>query len=367
MTTTEGGSDFDREIATLDLVEVAGDDASGWAVAAASSTSVVIDSPAAAALTGPSIAVSGRGHGFEATVELEVRSAVDGSRLYEGSTSAGNLGVLEPFATSVPLAGWDRVWIIARSAGGADGVASSFAAVPVTVTGPAEDATYLVTGVALDDVDGGLNLRSAPGADSDRIGVLEWGRPVVRTPDAYPVVVGDDVWWPVTASDGVAGWVNARFLARAGEIPGGALTAGAQAFLFATADPAIGGRWAPISDRTGFVVAADGAVVSLTPGALAEPSGWTSPVVGGASLVDLAAVPDALQAEAVITPFGASSTGAGPPEPEVQELANQVFAGLPGATVEYNGVDGLGHTLHLFFEQAPVGPRIVGAIIDLGR
>ena len=79
------------------------------------------------------------------------------------------------------------------------------------IPGPPAESTWMVVGVASDDV---LNIRAAPSATSAVIGELaptEFG--VTSTGEA--VAVSGSTWWQIK-SDRTCGWVNARFLAAQG-------------------------------------------------------------------------------------------------------------------------------------------------------
>ncbi len=65
--------------------------------------------------------------------------------------------------------------------------------------------------VALDDPDGGLNMRSAAGLDNDIVGVFSRSSELLSTGDC--LTIGTVEWWEVTTSDAtLTGWVSSRFL-----------------------------------------------------------------------------------------------------------------------------------------------------------
>ena len=65
--------------------------------------------------------------------------------------------------------------------------------------------------VALDDPDGGLNMRSAPGPTNSILNTFARGKELITTGECTPV--GTTEWWQVTTSDGgETGWVSSRFL-----------------------------------------------------------------------------------------------------------------------------------------------------------
>lgn len=65
--------------------------------------------------------------------------------------------------------------------------------------------------VALDDPDGGLNVRSAAGAQNDVLLTVARSKELITTGGCS--VVGTVDWWEVTTSDGsLTGWASSRFL-----------------------------------------------------------------------------------------------------------------------------------------------------------
>ena len=65
--------------------------------------------------------------------------------------------------------------------------------------------------VAIEDPDGGLNLREAPGANNSILATVERGNELIPTGECE--VVGSTAWWQVTNTDGsLIGWVSSRFL-----------------------------------------------------------------------------------------------------------------------------------------------------------
>lgn len=80
---------------------------------------------------------------------------------------------------------------------------------PTLAPSGASPEIYAVVGVAGDDV---LNVRAGPGVASPIVGTIpSYGMGVRVTGDGRPV--GESFWAPVVYGD-VAGWVNARYLAR---------------------------------------------------------------------------------------------------------------------------------------------------------
>lgn len=78
-----------------------------------------------------------------------------------------------------------------------------------TCDAPDGQARYV--DVALDDPDGGLNMRTAPGIDNVIIEVFPRSSEVITTGGCLTLVQVD--WWEVRSPDGTAsGWVSSRYL-----------------------------------------------------------------------------------------------------------------------------------------------------------
>lgn len=356
----EGGGEG-PEIAVLELAPVAIDDVDRWVVVEAKSNDVVIDAPLAnSEATGDALTVSGQGTGFEATVEVELRSATDGRRLSIIGTGAGNFGELAPYRSSIPLSGTDQAWVVVRSSGGADDVASSFAAVAITFMGSIDDTSYHVVRIDNDDPDGGLNLRAGPGSGNDVLTVLDQGAAVTRTVGALPTRNGSSVWWPVTTADGTTGWAASQFLAAVGTLSDQALADAAEQFLFVASNPEVAGPWIDVAPRLGFTVVDSGNQSEVSAANLQRPEGWTAslPGLGGSSLAELADVPSDFQTAQAIDVNGSANV-----DPSSAALMARYFGALPYVTVTYAATDGGPRTVHVVFEAAPTGePAIVGAI-----
>lgn len=71
--------------------------------------------------------------------------------------------------------------------------------------------TELYVDVALDDPDGGLNMRTAPGVENDIIGVFPRSSALITSGDC--ATLGTFDWWRVENVEGsLEGWVSSRFL-----------------------------------------------------------------------------------------------------------------------------------------------------------
>lgn len=85
-----------------------------------------------------------------------------------------------------------------------------------TTTAPVEtceapELTAFYVDVALDDPDGGLNVRSGPGTSNAVVDTFARGKELIPTGECE--VVGSTEWWAVNASDGFfLGWTSSRFL-----------------------------------------------------------------------------------------------------------------------------------------------------------
>ena len=83
-----------------------------------------------------------------------------------------------------------------------------------TILCDAPESANRYVDVALDDPDGGLNLRLDPGVDGDIIGVFPRSSEVVTTGECQTIGVTD--WWQVVPGEGQGedgiGWVSSSFL-----------------------------------------------------------------------------------------------------------------------------------------------------------
>ena len=82
---------------------------------------------------------------------------------------------------------------------------------PADADCPAAPAGLHVVDVAVDDPDGGLNVRAEPGVDAEIIAVIPPGEMVGAGGSC--TVVGDAQWWQIEGGpDPIAGWVSANYL-----------------------------------------------------------------------------------------------------------------------------------------------------------
>jgi hypothetical protein len=367
-TFTEGTTQRGIRVATLDLTDVELDEGPGWIVSRATSDQVEIDTPRSGAhLTGRSeLTASGQGSGFESTLDVEVRSATDGSLLVSAFTGGGQAEPA-PFEITLPLVGTERAWLKVSSAGGADGVASPFAAVPVSYVGSDDPTRYRVVRIGDDDPDGGLVVRAGPGTSNQRLAVVPAGGTVTRRPGAYPTRSRSTVWWPVTTG-GVEGWVASSYLAgpRASGISDAAYGDAALNLLAQAADPGLRPphlALSVLSARNGLTFAVDGELVHVSADEARRPGLWTTALdgLGGRSPQALLAVPDLGSIEITVDPGDLA-------QPDSQALAAGYFGGTAHATAHYRGSDGAGRRSHLFFTTGSDGSLAVfGVLVEIDQ
>jgi len=374
-------------IATLSLAETGTDgtvgDAGRFQVVEARSDQVVIDTPTAdAALTGQSeLMVSGRATGFEGLVEIELRSAADGSVLASKTATAGSLGELQPFGATLRLRGTERAWLIVRSSGGAEEAASAFAAVPVSYVGPDDGTDYRVVNIGPDDPDGGLNLRAAPSIKSASLAVIPPDTPVRRRSGAIPTVTGTTTWWPVVVPSSAGGtdlegWVASSYLAVVDRVDSqddeaslaARYWAASEAFIsFAASGVSGAGDELVFSPRLGLGVALNEAdPIELRPRrqADAELLATTHSRFADRSLAEIVVG----QGEAGATVDVVELTVGEPRfiHPASRRLAAGYFGGADYSTTDYTGIDGLARRTHLFFTSEPDAPAVVfGVIVEM--
>ncbi len=241
VTAVDEGEGVEIEVTTLELASRPMDNGEpGYTVISASTGAAVIDEPAPQmrltsddGLTDEGLTVAGTGHGFEGGLNIEVFASEDGVLLHRRPAMAGNFGESAPFSTTVPVAGDEFVWVVVESTGGLDAVAP-FSAVAVQYDAPLPSISYVVSGIEIDDPDGGLLLRRAPLDGSAAGNIVEAAIPagtggIVRRGDAASPVRANE-WWNVELPDGATGWVNSRYLTREGNVSEDSLAALADEF-----------------------------------------------------------------------------------------------------------------------------------------
>jgi len=383
-----------REVTALELGSVEMDDGSqGVVVIQALSPRIVIETPDPLAISsGPELAIVGQGEGFEGTVDAQLYSSNDGVWLARGFAQAGNFGVVAPFSMELPVSGPGPAWLVVQSAGGTETMLDPFSAVPVVIDAPLRGADHLITAIPLDDPDGGLVVRSLPGADGDELGVLPPGQSGIRKRSALSAFVGDgepsygdeaslgdgeewwNVWLPQPLGNGRQwGWVNSRYLAVVGEVPDDDLISIGEGFVaglrgddaafaalpWSTRDVAIG----LTSDvrRATAAQLADGEFWATTDTwVLPEDFGGTTEGTGREIFSPLQSLlgPDTAVGIAPGTdPTAASPFG------NHQALFATRFAGASYVQIADPANDGSGWvTINIFVIQRGAGPEIVGVV-----
>lgn len=360
---TEGTSDRGPLIATLTLSPVpeAGDD--HWVVTGATSDQVTIDQPGppiGERLDATELVVSGMGSGFEGDLDVELRSAVDGTILARQGAQGGALGPA-PYETTLDLVGTDRAWLVVRSGGGADGVAAAFAAIPLAFVGGPDYRPYSVVRIGPDDPDQGLVVRAGPGTGNPELDVVPAAGVVTRRSGAYPTLNGSTVWWPVTSPGGAEGWVAAWYLAgtsEPGDGPDAHLAAG-ERFLAELARVASGGPWTVVVDRPGFSLWTGGASVVVDPAEMGAPGAWLAEQaeLGGRSVVEVFDLPPDLEGVELV--WGADTVTVD------RHLVDGYFGGVPAVTATWVGLDGQARRAVVFWSVRPDGGLApIGALVE---
>ncbi len=283
-------------VTALELGSVEMDDGSqGVVVTQALSPRVVIESPEPLTTSsGSSLALTGQGEGFEGTVNAQLFSSNDGVWLAQGFAPAGNFGVVASFSVELPVSGSGPAWLVVQSAGGTNSKLEPFSAVPVVIDAPLFGPDHLVTAISLDDPDGGLVVRSLPGADGDELGTLPPGQSGIRKRSALSAFVGDgepnygeaaslgegeewwNVWLPQPLGNGRQwGWVNSRYLAVGGEVADDELISIGEAFVNGLRGD--DGAFAALPwSRRGVAVGLTSDVRRATAGQLADGAFWAA-------------------------------------------------------------------------------------------
>jgi hypothetical protein len=388
--TFENGEIGDVTVLQLGSVEL--DDGSpGVVVVQAVSPRVVIESPSLlSTTTGPMLSVSGQGEGFEATVDVELYSSDDGVWLSRQYASAGNFGVVAPFATELPVSGSGSAWLVVQSAGGTATRLEPFSAMPVVIDAPRAEPVHLVTSVSADDPDGGLVVRSLPGTDGEQLGVLPPGLSGVRKRAALSVFVGDgepiygepasaagEEWWNVWLPEPLAtgrdwGWVNSRYLTADVPAPVAELSAVGEGFVAGLRGDDQAFDVLPWSE-TGVTIGLPTDLRGATAQTLADPAFWGSTdswilpeaLVGtldGTPRVVFSPTQELLGPDTAVMVTVLGSLEASPFGNDNEILANR----FPGATVVQltdPANDGSGwRTINLFVARGPDGLEIVGVV-----
>lgn len=347
-------------VATLSLASVDG----GFAVVEAITETVVIEEVSEGDLSSGRLSVGGAGSGFESVVDVRVMSALDNRVLAVGSARAGNFGQSASFTTELPVVGAEHGWIVVSGGGGADGVIEPFAARPVSYRAGNDDADYTVVRIPADDPDGGLHLRVEPSTAGRSQGVIAPGAGGVRRTDRYPVLVGTELWWSVTA-DGKEGWVNSRFVASVEPVTEAQLIDLVQR-LGAGGAPFRPSADFPVTRRAKVAIGPLGRPTVIDPEMLLSTDGWTvtrslpaSEPAGGeieAGLVDLYQMDRWAGATIQVGADYASADDAA--------AARRYFGDLPMVAITPESSDSSGPRTFVFAESTPDGPEIIGLLVE---
>ncbi len=310
---------------------------------------------------GPMYPVQGRGHGFEATIDLRLH-AVEGVPETASHYATGDaFGEMVPFIGEHPVAGAGAGWVFAASSD-PSGAIAPFAAVPGGWdSGRTGDAR--VFRIRPDDPDGGLVLRADPDGGADRLGVIPAGE-VVETFET------EGAWVRVRDRRGVLGWAGSTFLtASDAVITDDELLAVGQAFerAFVTERTPEALAAVPWADDFVIPVGWTGAMVDFDAMALAAPSAdgvvvdWTIPedFTDEPQRLSLASFLGLEDREYDLLPrAGCCVYG------DQADIVDGWFAGLPTITFVDRKTSGW-QNVHLYVEPTAAGPRIVGVALEI--
>ena len=335
----------------------------GFAVAEAYAELIVIDAVFQGPADGPTMRIEGSGTGFESVLDIKVMAAFDNRVLGSGFVMAGNLGEPTPFTAEVDVVGDEHGWVVVSSSGGASGVIDPFAAKSVSFTSVADPNEYAVIGVAADDPDGGLVVRSGPGAGNDVVGVIPGGTTGLRRNAEFPVPVGTGTWWSVSTEDGLSGWVNSRYVASNEAVSADELASLASQLPFLVTEPA----GLPLIRRAPVAIGTIGDPLAETAARLQEGAGWTEKrsfpfpdSYGEPQETSLIALTDA-EGWADISPeIGGLYT-----YESVREAASVNFAGLSSIVFGPDNPTGPWAKTSVFVEDTPGQPEIVGIVVEV--
>ncbi len=357
----EGGvsTENDRVVATLAMANLG----EGFAVAEASSESVFIDAVFGGTGDDATMRIEGSGHGFESILDVEVMAAFDSRVLGTGYVGAGNFGEVEPFVAEVDVVGHEHGWVIVSSSGGADRVIEPFAAKPVSFESVPNRTDYAVVGVAADDPDGGLVVRSGPGTGYAEIAVLPGGTSGLTRSAEYPVQVGTSTWWSIVTPDGANGWVNSRFVASNEPIEAEALSLLASQVRFFVSNPLD----LPLTDRIPVAIGSIVDPITVSSDELTDLDGWTERRTFP--------MPEAY-GQPEETPLIALTMAEGwvDVEPEFdarysydanRSAAETYFAGLSSVVFTQESTSEPWTRTFVYAENTPGGPKIVGIVVEV--
>jgi len=252
-----------------------------FAVVAANSSSIRIESPAALSVVADSsMEVSGTGTDVAGPFGVQLISGNDGVKLLtQTAATVGSEGSMV-FETSLPVAGTEWAWVVVDSQTQTRGQMPAFSAVPLSIRAPLPADSYLVTAIPSDDADG-LWVRHLPGAEQgEALVALPPGQANLRV-RGLPAVVDGQVWWNIWLPEKLeggrsAGWVNSRHLARQGDLDESTLSAVAEDFIGAYKAGGVGFDAIPWSSRRPVNVGWSGGLVAFSNVELSTHETWDS-------------------------------------------------------------------------------------------
>ncbi len=384
--TSEDGSE--RAVTALKIASTTlnnGED--GFVVVRATSPEVTIDSPSVQqSIKKSSVVVSGEGTGFEATVGIRLYSADDGVLLDVAPAMAGNFGKLAPYEQRLSAAGRENAWVVAISTGGSDMGIEAFSAVAVKIDAPLPTDTHTVSGIPLDDPDGGLVVRDMPGtSEGQELLVLPSGLSDVRRRGVVSMVDGQawwNIWLPAADTqslDRKAGWVNSAYLTSGDPVGEASLREIANDFIGATKAGGVAFDQLPWSTRPIHVGWTRGLKVLSASGlnsteAWDQDRDWLIPEERFSKKVETASLRsfvDSLAPDPVGNEFsyesvisvGVDPVATSPYGADQAELATR-FAGTSWVQIADPGNGGSEwQTTTLFVESGADGPAIVGIVV----
>jgi uncharacterized protein YraI len=355
----EGGVGEGRIVAELAMANLN----EGFAVAEAYAELIFVDAVFQGPDDGSTMRIEGSGTGFESVLDIKVMAAFDNRVLGSGFVTAGNLGEPTPFTAEVDVVGDEHGWVVVSSSGGASGVIDPFAAKPVSFKSVTDPTEYAVIGVAADDPDGGLVVRSGPGTGNDAVGVIPGGTTGLRRNAEYPVPVGTGTWWSVTTEDGLSGWVNSRYVASNEAVSADQLASLASQLPFLITEPA----GLPLIRRAPVAIGTIGDPLAATAAELREGSGWTDKrsfpfpdSYGEPQETSLIALTEAEGWVDISPEIGGLYT-----YESVREAASVNFAGLSSIVFAQDNPTGPWAKTSVFVEDTPGQPEIVAIVVEV--
>ncbi len=385
--TTEAENGQIVPITELELrTEKLSDGSPGFVVVGANTPGISITSPVPGLrIQDSTIPVAGKGRGFEGGLAVELFSGNDGVKLSMQYAKGGSFATPEPFEATLTVSGEEWAWVVVTSDIGSDSTLAPMSAVAVQVSAPLYEDTYTVTAIPVDDPDG-LWVRNRPDAGvGQKLESLPAGFTGLRLRSRV-LSVGDqgspetttwlNVWLPEPIEGSRAGWVNAAFLAREGEVAEADLTVLAESFIAAVNGDGTTMVALPWSTRRPVHVGWASGLDRYLTAELTHSTFWT--------LVRTVAVPEArfengqmdstyldllhvAEPAAAALEFGTDPTQVSPYGLD-QSVLQKMFAGTTFVTLgigDSAAAESEWQTTTLFVEPGPDGPEIVGVVATL--